>query len=134
METTTASLAGLPEKTADRVGLAADAQRVDLQLRLGDGADGRGNLEHVGAHVELALALGEVVGVVLHEGGATLKAVAHDGTDAHEDGGLPVAFSGEAPAVLGREALQADATAAAAERRGPRSCRRRRCSRWRASC
>ena len=96
------------EDQADRVGLAADAQRVDLQLRLGDGADGRGNLEHVGAHVEL-VALGEVVGVVLHEGGATLKAVAHDGADAHEDGGLPVAFSGKAPAVLGREALWANA-------------------------
>lgn len=37
------------------------------------------------------------------------RPVAHDGTDAHEDGGLPVAFSGEAPAVLGREALRANA-------------------------
>ncbi len=96
------------EDEADRVGLAADAERVDGQLRLFDGADGRGDLEHVGAHVEL-VARSEVVGVVLHEGGATFKAVAHDGADAHEDGGLPVAFGGEAPTVLGGEALRADA-------------------------
>ena len=62
----------------------------------------------MGAHVEL-VARHEVVGVVLHQGGATLKAVAHHGADAHQHGGLPIAFGGEAPAVLGREALRADA-------------------------
>ena len=81
---------------------------MDFQLRLGDGADGRGNLEHVGAHDHL-VARGEVVGVVFHEGSATFEAVAHHCADAHEHCGLPVAFGGEAEAVLGREALRANA-------------------------
>ena len=51
----------------------------------------------------------EVVGVVLHQGGAAVQAVAHHGADAHQHGGLPVAFGGEAEAVLGREALRAHA-------------------------
>ena len=93
---------------ADRVGLATDAQRVDRQLRLGDGADGRGDFQHVGTHVELVARL-EVVGVILHQGGAALKAVTHHSADAHQHGGLPIAFGGEAPAVLGREALRTDA-------------------------
>ncbi|MCY1238004.1 hypothetical protein D9M72_507220 [compost metagenome] len=52
------------EHHADGVFLAADAQRVDLDARLG-GGQRRADLQHVRAQ-DLFLPGGEVVGVVLH--------------------------------------------------------------------
>ena len=61
------------EDEPHRVVAAADGQRVDLQAGAG-GGEGRADLEHVRAEDQL-VAGGEVVGVVLHEGGAAGQAL-----------------------------------------------------------
>ena len=94
------------EYEANRVVLAADAERVHLERRLGR-REGRADLEHVRAEDQLVAGL-EVVGVVLHERGAAGQARAHHLGDAHEHGGLPVALGAEAVAV-GHEALHGEA-------------------------
>ena len=90
------------------------ARRVDLQAGA-RGGEGGADLEHVGAEDQL-VAGGQVVGVVLHEGGAAGQAGAHDLGGADQDGGLPVAFGAEAVAV-GHQPLhgQAGQLAQAAE-------------------
>ena len=94
------------EDEPDRVGPAADRQRVDLARRPVRG-DRRADLEHVGAE-DLGDRVAQVVGVVLHERRPARQAVAHHLEDPHERGGLPVALGAEAVAV-GHQPLDADA-------------------------
>ena len=96
------------EHQANRIGLAADAERMDLETRLGDCAHRRRDLKHVRPHDHL-VARGEVIGVVLHERRTTLETIAHHGPDTHEHCRLPVALGRESPAVFGREALRTHA-------------------------
>ena len=62
------------------------------------GGDRGADLEHVRAEHEWA-ARGEVVGVVLHEGGTAREAHGHRLEDPDESGGLPVPFGAEAEPV-----------------------------------
>ena len=63
---------GRVENQPRRVGLAADAQRMDLQRRFAVG-DGRTDFQHVRAENLLALRI-EMIGVILHERGAAGQA------------------------------------------------------------
>ena len=94
------------EDQPDRVLAAADAERVDLAGRPGR-RDGRADLQHVRAE-GLRRARTEVVGVVLHEGGAAGQPVGHRLDRAQQDRGLPVALAAEAVAV-GHQPLHGDA-------------------------
>ncbi len=86
------------EDEPDRIGLAADRQRVDLEARPAAG-DRLAHLEHVRPEDEVVAALVEVVGVVLHERHAARQAVGHDLHRPDHGGGLPVALRTEAVAV-----------------------------------
>lgn len=94
------------EDQADRVLAAADAERVDLAGR-GAGGDRGADLQHVRAEDQLPPGL-QVVGVVLHEGGAAGQAQRDRLEGAQQDGGLPVALAAEAVAVR-HQALDGEA-------------------------
>ena len=94
------------EHEPDRVGAAADRERVDL-ARGPVAGERRADLEHVGAE-DLGDRVAEVVGVVLHERRPAGQPVGHDLQDPDERGRLPVALGAEAVAV-GHQPLDADA-------------------------
>ena len=81
------------EHEAGGVRLAADAERVHLDLGLG-GGELRGYFQHMRAQAE---AVGEVVGVVFHQARALLPChILHGGAQRRD---LPVAFGAEAVAL-----------------------------------
>ena len=90
---------GRVEDHADRILAIPDTQGVNLDARTGVRQRGA-HLEHVSAQDHL-LTLNKVVGVVLHERGATGQPLPHDLRGAHEDRGLPVPLGAEAIADLG---------------------------------
>ncbi|MFM1944673.1 MAG: hypothetical protein RI897_3655 [Verrucomicrobiota bacterium] len=51
---------------------------------------------------------GEVIGIILHEGGSAWQVSGHDLHGADEGGGFPIAFGGEAESV-GHESLSCEA-------------------------
>ena len=94
------------EDESHRIFLAADAERMNLQLWLA-GGDGLANLQHVRAE-HLVPFRREVVGVVLHEGGAALEIRGDDFHRAKERACFPIAFATEA-VTIGHEALNGEA-------------------------
>ena len=79
-----------------RIGLAANPQGMHLKRRSARG-NGWADFKHVRSkHLRRVR---EVVGVVLHERGASGHAVSHGLHDADQRCGLPVALTGEAIAV-----------------------------------
>ena len=85
------------EDEADRIFLAADRERVNLERRLG-GGDRRTDFEHVRAQNLMPIGR-EMVGVVLHERCAAGQPFAHDLHRPHERGGLPVALGAKAVTI-----------------------------------
>ncbi|MNM98970.1 hypothetical protein D3C81_1115180 [compost metagenome] len=86
------------EQQTGRVGLLADPQMLGIQNGF-VGGDGGAHLQHVGSQYQVVARL-QVVGVVLHEGGATRKACPHHLDGAQQGRGLPVPFGPEAEALL----------------------------------
>ncbi len=85
------------EDQADGIGLAADRERMDLELWPA-GRDRLADLEHVRAEDHVTCAI-EVVGVVLHERHAAGQTGAHDLHRPNHGGRLPVALGAEAVPV-----------------------------------
>ena len=97
IDATTAGARMGVEDEPDRVGLAADRERVDLERRA-RGGDRLADLEHVRAEAQVAAGV-EVVGVVLHERDAAGQPAGHDLHRADHRRGLPVALGAEPVAV-----------------------------------
>lgn len=86
------------EQQAGRVGLLAYAQMLGIQHGF-IGGDGGAHLQHMGSQHQVVARL-QVVGVVLHEGGAARKTGPHHLEGAQQGGRLPVPFRAKAEALL----------------------------------
>ncbi len=92
-------LAGWRRKQqAGRIGLLANPQVLGVQHGFA-GGDGGADLQHVGPQHQVVARL-QVVGVVLHEGGAPRQASPHHLEGAQQGRRLPVPFRPEAEALL----------------------------------
>ena len=89
------------EDQARWIRFAADAQRLNVEDRFLGGGDRRAHFQHVRAEHQIVTIV-EVVGVILHKGGALglLHSAGHDLHDAHHGGRLPVAFPAESVAFF----------------------------------
>ena len=94
------------EDQADGILPVSDGERMNLQAGPALCQEGRRDLQHVGTH-DLLLARHEVIGVVLHQGAATLEAIPHDVADADQNRGLPIPLCRESVPV-GHQPLGAD--------------------------
>ncbi len=93
------------EDQTGRVLPVPDAEGMHLDFRLLAG-DGRADLQHVGAHVHAAGGV-EVVGIVLHKGGAAVQVRRHGLHNPAQRGDLPVTLRAE-PVALPHQVLRGE--------------------------
>ena len=87
----------LEDQTGGILLVHADAQRMGLDARTGAGK-ARADLEHVCAEA-VFLTLDKMIGIVLHEAGRAIAALAHGLQDGGHGGDLPVALAAVAIAL-----------------------------------